>query len=252
MSQASQRRIIRKWRADDWAGLALGFGLGGFFDGILLHHILQWHHLLSGLDQAQFDIRTLVLADGLFHAAMYIVTAGGLVLLWKSSRSPDASGGKQLIARALVGFGAWHMLDGILSHWLFGLHRVRMDVENPLFWDILWIVVFGLAPLVVGWLSDRSNRGPPASRTVVTGLALFAVTAGAVASWTPNGPRTVMVQFRSDIPEAQAFRAMQAAGGRLRWIDDSGTLWAMEVPAGGTSSARLYAGGALYVSSSFI
>lgn len=28
-------------------GTVLGFALGGFFDGILLHQILQWHHLLS-------------------------------------------------------------------------------------------------------------------------------------------------------------------------------------------------------------
>nr|WP_086017472.1 DUF2243 domain-containing protein [Sinorhizobium meliloti] len=26
---------------------ALGVSIGGFFDGILLHHVLQWHHLLS-------------------------------------------------------------------------------------------------------------------------------------------------------------------------------------------------------------
>jgi uncharacterized membrane protein len=25
----------------------LGFAFGGFFDGILLHQVLQWHHLLS-------------------------------------------------------------------------------------------------------------------------------------------------------------------------------------------------------------
>ena len=30
------------------AGLLLGMALGGFFDGILLHQMLQWHHLLSG------------------------------------------------------------------------------------------------------------------------------------------------------------------------------------------------------------
>ncbi len=24
----------------------LGLGLGGFFDGIVLHQILQWHHLI--------------------------------------------------------------------------------------------------------------------------------------------------------------------------------------------------------------
>jgi uncharacterized membrane protein len=27
--------------------LLLGIGLGGFFDGIVLHQILQWHHMLS-------------------------------------------------------------------------------------------------------------------------------------------------------------------------------------------------------------
>jgi uncharacterized membrane protein len=27
--------------------IVLGFGLGGFFDGIILHQVLQWHHLLS-------------------------------------------------------------------------------------------------------------------------------------------------------------------------------------------------------------
>lgn len=29
-----------------WAAV-LGFALSGFFDGVLLHQILQWHHLLS-------------------------------------------------------------------------------------------------------------------------------------------------------------------------------------------------------------
>jgi uncharacterized membrane protein len=28
-------------------GLLLGIGLGGFIDGILLHQVLQWHHMLS-------------------------------------------------------------------------------------------------------------------------------------------------------------------------------------------------------------
>jgi uncharacterized membrane protein len=32
-----------------WGGFWLGFALGGFFDGIILHQILQWHHLLSGV-----------------------------------------------------------------------------------------------------------------------------------------------------------------------------------------------------------
>ena len=29
-------------------GFLLGVGLGGFVDGIVLHQILQWHHMLTG------------------------------------------------------------------------------------------------------------------------------------------------------------------------------------------------------------
>jgi uncharacterized membrane protein len=29
-------------------GLLLGAGLGGFFDGILFHQLLQWHNMVSG------------------------------------------------------------------------------------------------------------------------------------------------------------------------------------------------------------
>jgi hypothetical protein len=32
-------------------GLLLGIGLGGFVDGILLHQILQWHHMLTATDR---------------------------------------------------------------------------------------------------------------------------------------------------------------------------------------------------------
>ena len=30
-------------------GMMLGVGLGGFFDGIFLHQIFQWHHMFSSL-----------------------------------------------------------------------------------------------------------------------------------------------------------------------------------------------------------
>ena len=51
-----------------WSGYLLGFALGGFFYGILLHQILQWHHLLSAINS--MDIRFQVAADGYFHAFM--------------------------------------------------------------------------------------------------------------------------------------------------------------------------------------
>jgi uncharacterized membrane protein len=29
------------------AGVMFGLGLGGFFDGIVFHQILQWHHMVT-------------------------------------------------------------------------------------------------------------------------------------------------------------------------------------------------------------
>src|SRR5690606_9610654 len=66
----------------------LGFALGGFFDGILLHQILQWHHLLSGLDGPRWrSLPVQVMADGLFHALMYVIALAGLWMLWKGRRA---------------------------------------------------------------------------------------------------------------------------------------------------------------------
>ena len=39
-------------------GILLGVGLGGFVDGILLHQILQWHHMLSSSGTANINIES--------------------------------------------------------------------------------------------------------------------------------------------------------------------------------------------------
>mgnify|MGYP006148195481 CR=1 FL=1 len=83
-----------KWSA------VLGVALGGFFDGILLHQVLQWHHLLSLLPGEPFrDIGTQILADGLFHILMYLVTAAGLWLLWRrrGQFASDAAGWRSVV-----------------------------------------------------------------------------------------------------------------------------------------------------------
>lgn len=77
----------------EWSGLALGVGLGGFFDGILLHQVLQWHHLLSGIEQARIDIRILIMTDGLFHVLMYVIAGIGLLLLWQARTEFSGQGG---------------------------------------------------------------------------------------------------------------------------------------------------------------
>src|SRR5687767_15168137 len=39
------------------AGVLLGLGLGGFFDGIVLHQLLQWHHMVSNVESFSPETR---------------------------------------------------------------------------------------------------------------------------------------------------------------------------------------------------
>lgn len=229
---------------------ALGFALGGFFDGILLHQILQWHHLLSALPQAAGDLRFLVLTDGLFHLAMYAVAALGLVLLWRGRFSLMTEGaGRSALAWGLTGFGTWHIVDALLSHWLLGIHRIRMDSDMPLFWDILWLCLFGLVPVLLGiWI--RRGSGSNRLRAAPMVLAAVTVAAGTAQAFPPvaeEGP--VVVLFRAGMDEIGVMAAIEAVDGTLAGRDSTGTLWSVVLPQG-MSARRLYAQGALVISGS--
>lgn len=145
------------------AGGLLGFAMGGFFDGILLHQILQWHHLLSGVSGGMFSsLRFQITMDGIFHALMYVIAALGLWQLYRARTLGPATGSPW--PAFWTGFGAWHVIDALVSHWITGIHRVRMDSEVPLMWDLIWLVLFGLAPIWLGWrMARRSRARPPGS-----------------------------------------------------------------------------------------
>lgn len=61
----------------------LGFGMGGFLDGILLHQILQWHQMISNIlppvDVVSKSVN--MFWDGIFHAFTWIMTGIGAVML---------------------------------------------------------------------------------------------------------------------------------------------------------------------------
>lgn len=229
--------------------VALGFSLGGFFDGILLHQILQWHHLLSGLEQARLDIRFLILTDGLFHGLMYVVAATGLYLLWTSTAPTPQSKNEPLLVRAMIGFGIWHITDGVLSHWVLGIHRVRMDVDQPLVWDLAWLAVFGLLPLATCYYLTRKRTGSPSFLCSPIALVLATLIAGSVASFPAPRGESVIVVLRPGASEPVMMAGLGAVDGRLVWTDPSNKIWAIDVPAD-AKLARLYGHGALLVSNS--
>ena len=236
------------------AALLLGFSLGGFFDGILLHQVLQWHHLLSNVQAAALqDLRAQVLADGLFHALMYVIATIALARLWGARRGLAQPGaGRLLQAWALIGFGVWHVVDGVLSHWITGIHRVKVDSSNPLAWDLFWFAAFGVVPLVAGWRMKRSEDGCGGGGThAATALALAALVAGPVAALPSGDASRVLVLFMPRTSPSAAFNALAEVDARILWVDRSGGMWAVQLKDA-TQAKQLHGKGALLVSNSFI
>jgi uncharacterized membrane protein len=124
--------------------LLLGMGLGGFLDGIVLHQVLQWHHMLS--DEGCCPTRTVVgledntLADGLFHLAAWALVAAGAFTLWRGARGGEALPGRQLAGLALVGWGLFNLVEGLVDHHLLGLHHVK-EGDGQLVFDLSFLAL---------------------------------------------------------------------------------------------------------------
>ena len=72
-------------------GVLFGLGFGGFVDGIVLHEILQWHHMISGAQSSETlaGLELNVVADGVFHVVTWLlVMAGSIMTLvsWRQGR----------------------------------------------------------------------------------------------------------------------------------------------------------------------
>ncbi|WP_173930959.1 DUF2243 domain-containing protein [Chelativorans sp. Marseille-P2723] len=236
-----------------WAGYVLGFAIGGFFDGILLHQILQWHHLLSGLEGGRFgDLRFQIMADGAFHLVMYVALMLGLLLLWRSRANfVQPAADRALAANALIGFGFWHILDGIVSHWVLGIHRIRMDTDIPLLWDLVWFVLFGVAFVIAGYLMRRSGGGGRRGGRLAAAMTILALAGGLLALLPPGGNATTIIVFRPGISPGAAWSALASVEGELIWSDTNDGVWAVSLPED-ASRLELYRRGALLVSGSAI
>ena len=105
---------------------------------------------------------------------------------------------------AAIGFGAWHLVDGILSHWLIGRHRIKMDSPTPLVWDLIWFVVFGIVPVVLGLRMLRDGHGGPGGGTrAAAALAVATLIGGPLAALPAKDSDQVMVLFAPGISAAR-------------------------------------------------
>ena len=155
-----------------FAGILFGLGLGGFFDGIILHQVLQWHHMATSAGYPADTIENLefnTTLDGLFHAATYAFVVLGLVVLWRAAHRTHVRWSGQLLAGAmLMGSGAFNLVEGVIDHHLLGLHHVNETVPQAqwVYWDIGFLV-WGAGMLLGGWLLWKSGRSEtPAGRAI--------------------------------------------------------------------------------------
>ena len=150
-------------------GIILGVGLGGFVDGILLHQVLQWHHMLTSTDSdhiglpfypvdtvAGLEVNTL--ADGLFHGVAWVAVLIGLTLLYSRVRRtrPRVWSWHALWGWVLAGWGLFNLVEGAVDHHLLGIHHVRSG-PHQVWWDVGFLV-FGAALVGGGYLLQRSAR----------------------------------------------------------------------------------------------
>jgi uncharacterized membrane protein len=149
------------------AAFLFGVGFGGLLDGIVLHHIVHWHQMLSSavppdtMDAMVVNMR----ADGWFDLAVWIAAALGVVFLFSAFRAPGRMpSGRSFIGYILVGWGAFNLVEGMVNHLILNLHHVHdLPTHLPLYdWGFLagsvLVLLIGLA------LRDARDPGPVSDR----------------------------------------------------------------------------------------
>jgi uncharacterized membrane protein len=140
-------------------GFVAGAALIGFFDGIVFHQLLQWHHMIC--IERECVVRTVAtlerqtLYDGMFHAAMWLVLVVALVLLTRAVAT-HAFDARRYWGAVLAGAGVFNVVEGIVDHYLLGIHHVRFGPGRPV-WDAAFLIG-GAALALAGAAIARDPR----------------------------------------------------------------------------------------------
>jgi uncharacterized membrane protein len=135
-----------------WSGFLLGLGAAAAIDGILLHQVLQWHHLVM-----QADSYGRVLSDGLLHAGSVGLLLAGTWLLWRAGRRGELPAPGLLGGSILAGAGLFHVADSLVNHFWLQLHHIKPGGPDQLTWDLLFLAA-GLLMLAGSWRTLSVRR----------------------------------------------------------------------------------------------
>lgn len=134
------------------AAVVLGVGIGGFLDGIVVHQLLGWHHMLSGWYPRE-DMTLMMIGDGLFHLLCLVIVLVGVALLNRRAPLPE----RVLLGGILAGWGVFNLVEGVIDHQILGIHHVRPG-PGQLAYDLAFLAS-GAVLLVIGTLFARRARG---------------------------------------------------------------------------------------------
>jgi uncharacterized membrane protein len=140
------------------AGFVLGLGFGGLADGVILHQILGWHHLIcETVDCQPTSIAQLLrenTQDGFFDLGLWLVLLVGTAMLFRVARQAGpAWKGRVLAGSMLAGCGLFNFVEGLVNHQILGIHHVLPGNPHQWLFDLLYLAN-GVLFLVAGvWLA---------------------------------------------------------------------------------------------------
>ena len=142
------------------AGILLGLGQAGFFDGIVFHQLLQWHHMFTNVESSNtvsgLELNTL--GDGLFHLVDWLFTLSGLVVLWLAIKRNDVDLSTSVFIGAFcIGAGMFNITEGILSHHVLQIHHVKPGAHQ-LAWDLGFIGAGIISAIIGGIILNRATN----------------------------------------------------------------------------------------------
>lgn len=153
MTSAHTRREVRRDtatgrpRRTTGASIVLGIGLGGFVDGILLHQLLQWHHMLTSTDSDNVGIQYYPreTVHGLQLNTMWddcsMLSPGSWCSpAWRCCTRASSTPGAGCGPPECCGDGSWSVggcstLSKVWSTNVLGIHHVRSGPHQPA-WDL--------------------------------------------------------------------------------------------------------------------
>jgi uncharacterized membrane protein len=130
------------------AGMLLGMSFAAFFDGIVLHQILQWHHMICQERTCHptsiADLQRKDRADGWFHLGAYAVLLLGTAQLFRAARTRGVVlSGAAFVGSLLAGAGLFNLVEGVIDHHLLQIHHVRFGPDRVA-WDLNFLAVSAL------------------------------------------------------------------------------------------------------------